>query len=432
MNKTEYFTESLKNDKYQHKAWYLRSFSVTDLSNIEPAPWELAYGKVDDTHYYVWVPDESGVLTKQLIEDSNVDEPLLKFSDAITATDDLVINCNGKSFDTTLGNVIYNKLCLALNFGKTISFVSGKVDPFKIEKKISLKMVDGVDDKPASVSVDAYINYGKSINLLDGLTQIAAPAGSPKTVTVDPMVIKRRDELFKEYEGRLNDPVVVAKIGTELEQLDRESFKGDPSEDFFIKSKSFGVVRKKLYMFLGTESGFDDGEKSNFIRNSLKEGWDFEFQPDMVNASRAGSFNRGSLTALGGESVKYFYRMFQNKRISQKDCGSKHGLFWKITKDNVDGFLGLYEIVSGKPVEITEDRLSSLIGTTTEIRSPMSCKTPDPGYCETCCGKALSMSPNGLHIAASDVGSIFMGIFMASMHGKALRTRTIDLKKLIT
>ena len=249
-------------------------------------------------------------------------------------------------------------------------------------------------------------------------------------MSVDPAVLKRRDELLLEYGNQLHDPAIVARIETELTQMDREWFKGDPGEGFLLSAKSVDVSRKRAFVMVGVETGFSDTRDGvEPIKKSLNEGWDLNQMPAMVNNARSGSYNRGHETALGGESVKYFYRVFQNTRVVEDDCQTTEGLLWTITEDNYTTFAGLW---TTEGVVLDNATTKALIGKTIKIRSPMLCRTASPSFCAKCVGNLLAANPTGLHIAASDVGSIFMSTFMGAMHGKALRTAKFDYRNAIT
>ena len=75
-----------------------------------------------------------------------------------------------------------------------------------------------------------------------------------EVVVTDPAIKKRKAELIKQYEGQLNDPVIIAKIEDELIAMDKAYMKGDNSLRFYeaqFDSKTFDIWRKKLYITVG-------------------------------------------------------------------------------------------------------------------------------------------------------------------------------------
>jgi hypothetical protein len=179
---------------------------------------------------------------------------------------------------------------------------------------------------------------------MEGFAQLCVPAATKKSITTNPLIKERINQLKEEYKDSLNDPVTIAKIDAEVEKLDREWIKGDPSERFFLNDKAFNVSRKKLYGIYGGEAGLNDGGELDFIDKPLAEGIDVTKLPTLANALRSGSYDRGTQTALGGVAVKQFFRIFQNSNIIEKDCGTKVGVSRKIDSINKSRFIGLYQI----------------------------------------------------------------------------------------
>lgn len=214
--------------------------------------------------------------------------------------------------------------------------------------------------------------------------------------------------------------------------MDREWIKGDASEGFFLGDKVYNTARKRMFLIHGPEAGFNEGGNAELVVNSLDEGWDITKMPAMVNSLRAGSYYRGALTALGGESVKFFLRVFQNTYISEQDCGVKFGKIITLDKDNAGDLEGMYQIDKGALKKLTPELLKSLVGKKIMVRSPQYCQTAHSDFCATCMGDKNSENPNGLGSAASDVGSLFMSIMMASAHAKELKTAPLRVDTFLT
>lgn len=179
--------------------------------------------------------------------------------------------------------------------------------------------------------------------------------------------------------------------------------------------------------------GLGDMSDAKLNKNSLDEGWDIRELPQMADTARSGSYARGKETALGGESVKTFYRIFQNISISDDDCKTKLGFEYLITEKDAKRYIGLNAIKpDGSTYMITAENVSPLINTKVKIRTPMLCKIKAPNFCKVCAGASLSEKPDAVHIVTSDVGSAFLNSRMSAMHGRALRTVKYDYKRLIT
>ena len=430
MKKREYFLRALHEGVYRKKAWIISAFSITQNDGMEsiadnPFPYRLFK---QDGHYYFMDPEQDGAV--EMLE-ADPEKPPFSFGEKITLESREIPNVPEKT-ETTYGNLLFNYATLVHAFGDKIDFVTGRVNIKDIEKKIEPILVDdppeGQPVAKDTISVGEFRRFANAVFFLTGLTQLCVPSASKKTMSVSPEVLKRRDELLEQHKDQLHDPAVVAKIEQELVAMDKKWFEGDEAEGFYIKDKSFDVVRKKSHIMYGLEEGFHDetGER-HFIPTSLEEGWDTDKMPAMINSLREGTYSRGTLTALGGESVKFFNRVFQNVTIEGEDCGATMGMGWTVTPRNHKQFEGFYLVTGGKPKLIEVGETNSLVGKDIVVRSPMFCKTPGTSYCETCMGTQNAQYPKGLGAAASEVGSQFMGMFMAAMHGKALKTARYNI-----
>lgn len=424
----------LKTPLIRTKQWHIRAFSSTVLPTIDEVEPEvgLLFSIAGTTPIYTFNTDLESVE----IQDSLIKTPLFKIKESITIDSKYIENLSSKGQHTdTIGRILFNEICLVYPFGDKIPYQQGQINTKALDTLVAESVVDDDVEDDTKIRISKFTTeYAQAVDFLSGLTQLFAPSATAKSVTVDPAVLKRRDELLEQYKDRLEDPTVEAKISKELQDLDKASFVDDPARDFFINdNKSFGVTRKQSFLFLGTQSGFEDGEKSRFIPHSLDEGWDYEYLPELVNSARAGSFNRGALTALGGEAVKYFYRIFQNTQITEDDCGTNHGINFTISDGNYEQFDGRWYFDSKRnTVQLTKETAKANVGNTLELRSALTCQTKDNNFCSKCLGKFMSMSPKGIHIAEADVGSIFMSVFMSKMHGSALRTVKYDLNRFIS
>lgn len=430
MDKRSFFIKALSGDAHLKRDWVLSIFSVfqepEDAWTKNPYPYRLVLR--NDMMYFIDL-DKNGDFT--IIDDYVYGKPLFSVKDKILLHHGDLPNVVEKT-QTTYGNVLFNAVCLCWPFGGKIPFITGRVNSGELNREIVKRLKDNPDPSKGDISVDELLRYGEAVSSLGGYTQLCVPAATPKSLTVDPKVIALRDELLKKHKDELHDPSVVANIEKQLIELDKATMKGDEAEGFLISKKSYDVVRKKMYIMHGLEGGFGGASEMTFIPTSLKEGWDIENLPAMADSLRFGSYNRGNLTALGGESVKYFHRVFQNTKVIPGDCGDTVGMSWTITDDNYGNFEGLFEQTTKGPKELDLNYLKTLVGKTITVRSPSSCKSPDQSFCEFCIGTNLSRNPSALLINASNVGSKFMSIFMAKMHGVALKTEKMDINEFFT
>lgn len=432
MFKRDYFLLALKAGLYQYKRWILEAFAVTDLKPHDEYNHRLV--RVEDGRYGVY-DRETGQTTP--IVDAMPDEPLFSPLEAVALKAGDMENVS-QALKTTYGNALVNQMILCYPFGAKIGFVTGPIAIGPIEKVIQKRWDDDMPEEEAAslppekqpIRTAEYHRFNEAVGQFPGLTQLCVPSATPKTMTADPRMIQRRDELLEKHKHELHDQVVLSKILAELVAMDKEWMKDDPGERFYIKGKSYDVVRLKVFIMQGVSTGF--GEAADIITSSLDEGWDIEKLPAMVNQLRDGSFSRGAQTALGGVEVKFNYRIFQNSTVIDEDCGTKRGLRYTITKDNARHFESNYQIVKGQSVLLTEEVLKGLVGKEIQVRSPIYCRSSGANFCRYCVGEEIAKTPQALSTYAAGLGSSMMLAFMSAMHGKSLRTEKIDLEETLS
>lgn len=432
MHKRDYFIAAMKAECYRYKQWVIEAFSIVPQFKTEGRSYD--YGLIrpsSQSDELVFIDPNTGSAIS--IEGASKGKALFDFHEELVIGPGDIPNLKS-NITTTYGNLFVNYLCLVYPFGDKIDYMEGRIAIGKIEKIIESRLVDdpapGANlNDPTNITVSEYIRFNEAALSLAGFTQLCVPAGSPKALMTDPKVAVRRQELLEQYKGQLNDPAIQARISDELIAMDKAWIKGDVSEGFFLKDKSFDVVRKKMYLLLGAETGF--GVHGDLITTSLDDGWDAKDLPAMNNSLREGSFNRGAQTALGGEATKFNYRIFQNTTVVSEDCGSTLGLPVKLTKDNIDGYISSSVITAKGPVEITKENQDSFIDKEIILRSPAYCLAEAPSFCAVCIGKRIASTPTAIGTYAADVGSKFMGLFMAATHGTALKTRKYLLEESI-
>lgn len=430
MDKKTYFLKALGSETYKYKRWVLSAFSVVMAGEIDPntiIPYQIVPG---DSTWMFYNPEDGMQLTA--IDGTSISEPPFRFDEIITLEPGAIANVDRK-VETTYGNLLVNQLVLVYAFGDKIPFMEGRITVPRIEKIIEGRLRDnpkeGEVEEPNAIYVFEYQRYNEAMFSLAGYTQLCVPSATAKTMTTDPKIKERRAELLEQNKDRLHDPVVQAHIDAELIAMDKAWLKGDPGEGFYIKDKSYDIVRKKTFLLQGSEQGF--GVQGEVIPTSLNEGWDVKYLPAMGNSLREGSYNRGALTALGGEATKFNYRIFQNTVISEEDCGSTFGMEIVLSKDDKDAYLSNSVVTPSGSVEITEQNFESFVGKKIRIRSPIYCRTSGANFCATCMGKKVASTPNAISTYAADIGSTFMYIMLKSMHGKSLTLAKFDLQSAI-
>lgn len=356
------------------------------------------------------------------------EEPLFLPSDEITinSQDEIIQPFDKFPFTTKVGNVVLNYYCLVSSFGNRFPFQVGKMSIGKLEKMVASKLVDyepGKPKDPTKVYPDEVKLFSSACQSVAGFSSIYNPGATAYTMVPPPGLKEFRAQLLEKYKDHLNDPAYIAMIDKELVAYDKAFQAQDPDGGFYISEKAFNVSRKKLFLMQGYTQPEVSGGRSGVLKTSLSEGWQIEDMPLMIDELRDGSYNRGALTALGGEAVKFIFRIFAATQIAEEDCGSKVGMPRDFSKDDISNFLGNTIILpNGKQVKLDNTNMKQYVGQKVMVRSPGFCLTKDSNFCMTCLGEQLRDSKNSLAALASEIGSDMLYIFMKKMHGTQLAT----------
>lgn len=439
MNKREFYLKALAGEAYLVTAWNIACYSLIAEG---PEDWKAkAYPyrlvQLPNAHYFVDPEDTTKLV---LIEDSKPGQPLFARNEMI----ELGVGDMPNVYEpvvTTYGNVLANQIMLVRPFGRKIPFMTGRISTKKIEKIIEMRLqdqskglVDGstvqLEDDPVKepIYVDEYLRFCDGAFSLVAYTQLFTPADTRKTMTQPPGVKELREMLIKQNAGKLHDRAVVAEITDKLQKLDADYLKGDRGEDFLTSDKSRKIVRSRLFLMYGAETGIEEKVDVDLIERSLTEGWDINKFPTMNNALRAGSFNRGKQTELGGEAVKDLFRASGNLKISSPDCGSTVGLPSYFEEGDAERILGFSVIEGEGSTKITQENVGKYLGKAISLRSPMTCKNSHTDYCAVCLGDRLANTPTGLSMAVADYGSAFLAIYMSAAHSKGIQVARLDIK----
>jgi hypothetical protein len=355
------------------------------------------------------------------IDDAKPGEALYGVKEAVSvlAGDFIIAKENVNSY---YSNLLLNLIALEYPFGDIIPFINDTFNSKKLDELISDKLKD------KTITVPQYRTFTRAIGFLSCLSTIAVPSATRKTLVPPPGIAEMRDKLIAENKDKLTNPVVVADIEKQLVGVYKDYIKGDDSEGFFLKDKSFNSALKKSHIMFGAEPKIDNPNEVNLVISSLREGWKAEDLPQISNSLRMGSYNRGKETALGGEAAKFSSRIFQNTRIADEDCKTKIGMPTKINVYNYKSFGGRYKLVNGG---IEEIKGNLKVGDVVTIRSPQTCNTINGNYCSICMGRSVSEAKIGLGPQASTVGSVFLESSLALFHAASIVTEPYDYTQAI-
>src|SRR6185312_1159052 len=434
MDKRSYFLAACRAEEFRRSAWVISVFAVL---KEDPEKW-----KTDNYPYRIvqlptgnWFVNPENRDELLPIEGTKPGEPMFRPGEWVTITKREFPNLEKERATVTYGNLLVNFTSVIYPFGNKVPYQEGEITARGMEKLIIKRLRDTPEEGQAredrGIYVDEYLKFADSMFYLAGLSQVCVPAGSRKAMTVDPAVYKLRERLIAENKDRLHDATTVAKIDAELVKHDKAWIKGDEAEHFLLAGKSYDIVRKKLFLQMGAEIGLDESQTVDYIPKSLAEGWDISKFPAMNNSLRAGSFNRGYQTMLGGESVKWLLRASSNMSVTSPDCGSKLGNEVKIDEHNKASLVGFSLVGKEGPIKVTEENVGQYLGKTVMVRSPMYCTMPKTDFCAVCVGDRLAANPNALSAAVAQYGNAFLDLFMSAAHAKALSLVKMDYRDVI-
>jgi hypothetical protein len=425
MDKEEYLKYAIDKKFYKKQKWMISAFSVTSDASKETLESKDPFVvlRMSSMPYFFNVDGE-------LVPIKNADKgPLFSFRSKITATKEMCPNID-KPIETTIGRLLFNLISIVHSFGTKIPYLNESIDLDKIDSIITDKLHDDTEDRnPNFIYVSEYKEYVNTLYYWTNFTQISVWALTEKLITPPPGIDKYRNELLKKYGNNITDPVALANFEQELIKLDSEYLKDDQGGQFFQSGgKARNIVRKKLFLTLGAESGLTEGRTRRPVVQSLKDGWTPKDMPALIEALRAGSYNRGKRTALGGELTKWLFRASTGIEITEEDCKTAIGQRVTITKSNYKNFISKYRILKNSVKLIaSNEEAEELIGQNIEIRSPLFCHTKDNNFCSVCVGKDIANNKDGVSLAIAEIGSMFLLMKMKQIHGKSLTTAKIDL-----
>lgn len=454
MDKRTVFLRAMNAGLYTVRNWVITAFSVTKQNQLETKFYPYQIVRMTDAYYFA-DPGNTPITLEtqddliQLIENphldkthlvkiinSDVNKPLYNKDEILKISHKEVPSVTGE-IETLYGNVLVNYMTFIHVFGGRFPYLEGKITPRYIENfvlpKIRSSLKPGEVADPKVIYVDEWIQLRDLILELPKYTTLFFQPGNEKTLTVNKEVIQLRDKLVLENKDKLNDPEVIADIAKQCKLKDKEFVTQDRvNRDFYQDDKVYDVIRTKKFIISTSENGLTDKpEDIIFIPNSFDEGWDPKNFSKLNDVHRAGSFNRGAQTQLGGVAVKELLRASSNIAVTIKDCGSKLGMYTLIPNVGFEKYIGFSVQTATGPELLTEESIKKYLGKVIVRRSTQYCKAKGNDYCEVCAGAKLAANKTGLSVAISAFGSTMLYIFMKAMHGKALKVATVNLEEVI-
>ncbi len=288
---------------------------------------------------------------------------------------------------TTVGKFLANKFMLE---GSGIIASTGFIDDTMNKKVLSnldnlvgeLYMEDLIDRKMFNGYIDRRDNLGYWLN------GMLAHTISEKMLKPLDEIEKKKAELCEKYrkeieEGNID---VMTQISDELVKYAKELLKGDPGMDLYDSGDlDFGNNYKNNAIIKGAVINKITNEY-DFIETSFMDGIEIKDIPAHANSILAGQFPSSIATKDSGYIGKKLLALLQMMEVDERgtDCHTKNLIPITITNTNKND--NLYTLIDeGEQLKmLTKENISSYVGKTVMMRSPMSCANPK--ICSKCAG----------------------------------------------
>lgn len=404
MKRLDYFKYAMEKELYRYRAWLMLMYSIP-VENTEYTK-NFHYKTTESEIFF----DVDGELVK--IEDYIPGEPILPINGIIELPKGFM-GFVDDNITTTFGCATMNILMLYEPYRGKVKYQNKQLTP---------ALLNGIAEEMLTTdkaTVEEHIRFEDMCEYVTCLSRVIVGTLTDKSMSAPKPVIELRDKLLKQHAHELTNPSVYAGIEKQLAEAYREYLKDDPSSEYLYDGKSISSLLRTEVMY-GSEPDFFDETKIKVIKDPLAKGWSKENIDVLTNTARAGIYNRGVATAMGGAAVKEVNRIFQNYAIEGTDCNAKEGLDVKLSDINYEEYVGRYLV--GRKTPLTLDELSKLKGKTITIRSPGFCLMPRPTKCMTCMGDAVSHSKEKIGGQMTTMFSSYMLVFMKLMHSTSLKS----------
>lgn len=434
MNINDYIKLVIQSRAYTKKHWIFSAFALVRETD-EQKERNIYPGRLLQEPYGYYTYNQDLEKVKLSFSPKN-GEPLFT-KDTVVTVDSSTLPMVSGTIQTKLGVLLINLICLHECFGAKIPYQDGKLSPGKLERKIAERLVTtGKESKPEDISVKDYLKFTEAVAFVESLAPIFVQSISKAGLLPPPGRFEFRQQLLKKYEGKLTDPVEMAKFENELAAFDDEYLKkNDPTYGKFMSGKA-KAARSKMYLSQGGETNsFVDAMDVTPIIPSLEEGipMDQKGFTAISNTIRYGSFSRGAETVNGGVIAKGVQRASDNWIIQQEFCGTPFTKDFHVTPHNQDELKGRYILIGKERIVVeSTEQAGSYLGQRVKLYSPQYCKAKGLKSCRVCSGETLSLFPEGIQIPLMNVSSGILKDSLKKMHNTTLKTVKLQLSRVLS
>lgn len=353
-----------------------------------------------------------------------------KVKPQLSVIDTCTITRCGKKIDTTIGRYIFNKVVYEklwdnkyFPYYNEVMFKDVVSDSFRLISQLCIegKAKSDAVYRAVDLSTELGLRLGTVFNA--GLT---ITMGLPDAKFDD--FRNKKLEKIKQQVIETGDFSLLEKAEKEIIDFAKDYYKDDDMMEIFaskVKVK-FNNEFKNLNICMGALPSLDG--KPTFVFNSLTEGIDNEYLPELFNTGALGAVSRGLFTAKGGAMYKDIINSLQSSMGVRGDCGSTQGI--EIQTGNKFDILNRYAIVGGKSVKITLDNVDKFLNKKIVVRTPSKCKMKGGHFCSHCVGDGpfdiLGKDKIPLGILTAEVATGILNLFMKATHSLGAEMFVID------
>jgi hypothetical protein len=338
---------------------------------------------------------------------------------------------NDKDVDTTLGRIVFNKICVENYIDKVIPDHYWNTP---LDKKGIGKLYNMVSEaiKYGKLSTEDAWRWEKAIEFYS-LKGAVIYNGSYNAGLLMPRkdIIKERDEFIK------NNP-----NATTADYADFEKKISNKAADILENNESIGLYKsgargsideqyKNISIMIGSVYNPATGEmepvKTNFI-----EGFNKEDIPKAGNMLISAAYPKSCATAESGYITKQYYAAFQSIYVDKEgtDCGTKSYINVYLTEKNFSKYEFQYIVENGKPVMLSQDNKSRYVNKFVKLRSPMCCLGEN--VCNICAGQYPYISGiTNIGVTFADIPNAAVNAGMKKFHKSAIKMDDVDINTLI-
>lgn len=356
----------------------------------------------------------------------------------VSLYDDVTFKRLGKTYTTTVGRLIINKvvfaslwdnkvwdLVLTPLYGDGVENLIVKIKDYIVEDKIN-------DVKVLQQVIDRYTEFGLRLSTIYN-------ANITNTMILSNEEFdKHRDETLNAIKEQVENEKDVELLNKTIDGLvedAKKEFRDDPMMEMY-ESKNSGKLDNHFRNMNIAMGGLPMiGGGTAIILDSLGDGVKPVHFPALANVGMVGAISRAKQTALAGTLLKQISNAMQNVRGIKGDCGAKEGVVMRNAR-RVDLMYKYVINSNGSQTYITSDNVDKYIGKDVEVRHVLKCKMKDGHFCSHCIGEEpfKLAGRNMLYIGmfVFDVSSAILNMFMKVTHNLGADIfRIVDLDKFI-